>query len=30
MSVPGTARQQDAVLGAYQFLDAVNERDADA
>lgn len=30
VSVPGTARQQDAVLSAYQFLDALNERDADA
>ncbi|MEA2384883.1 MAG: hypothetical protein QOH72_4854 [Solirubrobacteraceae bacterium] len=30
MSVPGTTRQQDAVLSAYQFLDALNERDPDA
>jgi ketosteroid isomerase-like protein len=30
VSVPGAARQQDAVLSAHQFLDAVNERDAEA
>ncbi|MEA2287727.1 MAG: hypothetical protein QOJ21_3770 [Solirubrobacteraceae bacterium] len=30
MSVPGTTSEQDAVLAAYQFLDAFNERDADA
>jgi ketosteroid isomerase-like protein len=30
VAVPGTARQQDAVLAAYRFLDAFNERDPDA
>jgi hypothetical protein len=30
VAVAGTARQQDAVLTAYRFLDAFNERDADA
>jgi ketosteroid isomerase-like protein len=30
MAVGGTAKQQAAVLTAYQFLDAFNEREADA
>lgn len=30
MAVPGTVREQDAVLAAYRLLDAINERDADA
>ena len=30
MAVPGTIKHQDAVLTAYRFLDAFNEREPDA
>jgi hypothetical protein len=30
VAVPGTIKQQDAVLAAYRFLDALNEREPQA